>query len=526
MGIRLAPSRPTPAAIAGIGAATGLLYFVIHVAQKALLDATIAAPGPGPSVWDNPNNYGELIALLGSYTVACLGLLVLYDRLLLWSRADGWSRFSRGLALGMPVVLYMCLWLTIPYFSTDLLTYASYGSIALSGGNPYSQSGDTILTTTFGRQLAALGWRGSPAPTPYGPVWTVLSAAAVGLSKDAAGAVWIIKGVVVSATLATALAGWWLLSAVDIRYRLTGTLALLWNPALVVLLASEGHNDAVMMFLVVLSLGFSVRQFVIGGCVTQLVAAFTKYFSVVLLPLQVTFWWRTRSNHRNLVAQMAASIVLGVCLAALLYAPFWVGINTFFGTGALGNGQPTDPGFDTGWRLVPAARFLLVALAIAIGMWHSSSPTRLMEACAGVALVALVGGPQRFWPWYACVPLALMALTPALPWRWLLLVVSACMLLASPIEALPIGGQGLIGFEFQTLVFRSVRLLPLVALSATLLARSVALTRERRESPRAAIPNRDWLSVYRRLPTLSWRRTRPSSTRSAEDPYKDRLKIR
>ena len=204
----------------------------------------------------------------------------------------------------MPMVLYFGLWLTVPYFSTDLLTYAAYGSIAsLPGGNPYAQAADTIQTTTFGHQLAALGWHGSPAPTPYGPIWTALSTAAVRLGEDAVGAVWIVKGIAVTAVLATAVAGWWMLGAADPRYRLTGTLAVLWNPALALLLAAEGHNDAVVMFLVVLSLALTVRQSVVGAWLAQIAAILTKYFSVVLLPLQLTFWWRTRSNHRQLVAQ-------------------------------------------------------------------------------------------------------------------------------------------------------------------------------------------------------------------------------
>ena len=278
--------------------------------------------------------------MLGGYAAAVLGLLALYDRLLLWSSAEGWSRLSRGLALGIPVVLYFGLWLTVPYFSTDLLTYAAYGSIAsLPGGDPYAQAADTIQTTTFGHQLAALGWHGSPAPTPYGPIWTALSTAAVRLGEDAVGAVWIVKGIAVTAVLATAVAGWWMLGAADPRYHLTGTLAVLWNPALALLLAAEGHNDAVVMFLVVLSLALTVRQSVVGAWLAQIAAILTKYFSVVLLPLQLTFWWRTRSNHRQLVAQLGVGLALGACLGVVMYAPVWIGINTFFGTGALGSGR-------------------------------------------------------------------------------------------------------------------------------------------------------------------------------------------
>jgi hypothetical protein len=289
--------------------------------------------------------------------------------------------------------------------------------------------------------------------------------------------VWIIKASAVVAMLGTAAAGWWLLSTAEQSYRLTGTLAVQWNPALAMLLVAEGHNDALVMALVVLSLALTVRQFVVLAWLVQSAAILTKYFPSVLLPLQLAFWWRTRSHRRELVIRLLLATALGICLGVVLYSPYWIGLDTFFGTGALGGGQPTVHMADLHATLLLAARLAVVALAIALGMWYASSPARLIEACAGVALISLFAGPQRFWPWYACVPLALMALTPRLPWRWPLLVTSACVLLASPIEALPIGGDGLISFEFQSFVFHAVRLLPLVALTATLLTYTMRANR-------------------------------------------------
>jgi hypothetical protein len=465
-----APRPTSPAAIAGLGAATGLLYLLVHLIQGALLSPTPGVRFARPRLWNDPADSGELFLLMADYTLATLGLLLLYDRLLQWSRAGGWSRYSIGLALGMPVLLYVGLWQGLPYFSMDLLSYASFGYVGgLPGGNPYWQESSTILTSTFGQQLVALGWQEGPL-TPYGPIWTALSTAAVRLGGDAIASVWTIKGIVVACTLGTAATGWWLLGAVDPRARMTATLAVIWNPALAILLGSEGHIDGLMLFLSVLSLALTVRQFVIGGCLVQVAAALTKYATIVLLPLQIAYWWRTRANRRLLVLQVIVAAVLGACLAGVVYAPYWIGLNVFLGTGALGSGEPIAHRFDMLATLMLLGKFVLVAVAIAIGMWYASTPVRLIEASAGVALVVLVVAPQRFYPWYMCLPLGLMALVPGPRWRWFMLAVSGCVLLASPLEALPLGGAGPIGFDFQLAVFRGLRLVPLVALVGTLLA--------------------------------------------------------
>jgi hypothetical protein len=463
-----APSRPSAAAIAGLGALTGGLYAVVHVTQSGLLSLTPGTPFPQPRVWNDPADSVELLRLIAGYTIAILGLLLVYDRLLQWSRAGGWSRYSMGLALGMPVLVYVGLWLGMPYFSTDLLKYVSFGYVAsLPGGNPYWQESSTILPTAFGQQLAGLGWQGGPL-TPYGPVWTILSTAAVRLGGDAIVSAWIVKGLVGASTLGTAAAGWWLIGAVDARARMTAALAVLWNPALALLLGSEGHVDGLMLFVTVLSLALSVRQVVVGGWLVQVAAALTKYATIVLLPLQITYWWRTRADRRVLVVQLLVAATLGIILAVVLYAPYWIGVNVFLGTGALGRGEPIAHRFDMFTALLSVAKFAVVAIAIAIGMWHASTPARLLEACAGVALVVLVVAPERFYPWYVCVPLGLMALVPGPRWRWFLLAVSGCVLLASPIQALSFGGGELISPIFQLAVSRTGRLVPLVALLATL----------------------------------------------------------
>jgi hypothetical protein len=274
----------------------------------------------------------------------------------------------------------------------------------------------------------------------------------------------LIKGLIAATTVATAASVYWSLGTIRPQHRTPGAVAVLWNPMLVILLAGEGHNDALVMLLVVSALGLSVRRAVIGGSLVQLVAVFTKYVPLVLLPVQAAYWWRSAPNRRELVAHLAIAGALGLGVGVALFAPVWLGVSTFVGTGALGSGEPTEMRYDVWGTVFLAGRSAVVVAAVLIGAWRARSGTRLSEACAGVVLVALLVGPQKFWPWYAVLPVALMARTPGAAFRWMTLVLSGCVLLASPIEALPMSGQGLIGFDAQIFVFRATRVVPLLGL--------------------------------------------------------------
>jgi hypothetical protein len=58
----------------------------------------------------------------------------------------------------------------------------------------------------------------------------------------------------------------------------------------------------------------------------------------------------------------------------------------------------------------------------------------LLKACAGISLVYLLVGSPVYWPWYASMPLALMALSPYGVFRWMVVVLPLCSRIVAPIE--------------------------------------------------------------------------------------------
>ena len=118
----------------------------------------------------------------------------------------------------------------------------------------------------------------SPTPRPLIVSSTTTS------SIQARTPVGILKAIVTVAFLATAAAAYWLFDVFDANNRLAAAIGVLWNPALVVLLVGEGHLDAVMTLLIVVSLGLTLRGRTAGGLLVQLLGVFTRYVPVLLLP--------------------------------------------------------------------------------------------------------------------------------------------------------------------------------------------------------------------------------------------------
>ncbi len=465
MGRRLKAIGRTELGILCLASLSGILYLVLHEAQDTLLNPARTSPGATTSVWDEPANRYQFLIVLSAYSIAVLGLFAAYDRVVRLARNSAWSVWGRRLALGLPVLFYLGFLFSTPYFSTDLLSYAAYGFIGtLPGGNPYYQEGRTIAETAFGLDLVSLGWQGS-ALSPYGPIWNLLMTAMVQFAREASQVVFLTKAIVVGAVLGSAVAADRILAQVRPDYRFVGTVALLWNPVLVILLAGEGHNDALVMLLVLTSLALTVHRHPVGGTVVQAAAVLTKYLPILLLPLQVGYWWRTTSDRRHLLRDLAIGGGLAVIAATALYAPVWLGAATFMGTGAVGDGTPAPSGLRVS-QLIEVARYAAVGVAVLVGTLSARNGARLIDACGWVLLVALLVGPQRFWPWYAALPIALLVLSPSQIGRWTALVVGACVLLASPIESLPLSGKGLISGDLQALVFHATRVVPLLTIMA------------------------------------------------------------
>lgn len=452
---RLEHGRRDGLLVAALGVLSGGLYLVGYAAQRAVFVNGQAANVAGKVVRGTPPDGARLAIELGVYWGATALLFLLYGLILVLCRR-GALRDGRAalLALSFPVLFNVGLLFGRPFQSMDALTYVAHGFMGGGFGlNPYGTAAAEIAyrdeTVGLARELAAFGWLPVHGPSPYGALWTWSEVLAASLTGSVAGTLLLLKALVVAASLGCAVVIWKILGRVRPEDRLLGTLVYLWNPLIVVEFAGEGHNDAVMILFVLVSLLFTVTARPALSAMGAVVGVLVKYLPVIFAPAQAIYLWRTRRSTRSLALSVSLALVYGLVLTAALYWPFWIGADTF---GALRQQglpflAPTPSGILY-WLLLHAAPpeeaaaltlrilgalFLLFAL---VAGWRARDAAGLLRACAAISLVYLLVVSAGTWPWYAALPLALAALTPRGFFLPMALVVTFTSRLVSPFSNL------------------------------------------------------------------------------------------
>ncbi len=437
--------------VALIGLASGALYVVVYVTQGAIFRNGLRQEVAGTLVSGGPADGSHLLLQGGGYYGATLVLFALYAWLLILCRRgllrDGRARL---LALVFPVLFNAGLLLGHPYQSLDALTYVAHGYLGdLPNANPYTMPAAAVGATDFATQLAPFGWLPVHGLTPYGPLWTHLELAVVKVTGDVPTALVMIKAIVVAASLGSAALIWSTLGRVRPEDQLLGTLVYLWNPMIVVEFAAEGHNDALMILCLLASLALTISARPALSVAASVSGILVKYLPLVFLPAQVAYLWHTGRNRSRLVAGLLLGLLIGAGLAVALYGPFWVGLRTFEGVRL--QGQPLVSPSPSGWlywyllHALPPREAAQITLRVLTGVfaafvlvasWRARDATGLFRACAGIALVYVLVISSHYWPWYASLPLALVALVPRGILLPTVLVLTLCSRLVAPISTL------------------------------------------------------------------------------------------
>jgi alpha-1,6-mannosyltransferase len=454
-----------------LGIASAALYLLVYLAERSLFSGRLAA-----SVSAAPD--AARVSLdLTLYYLATLGLFAAYARLLVMCSRGFLVGRSRTLALVFPVLFHLAWWLTQPFLSRDAFTYLAQGYLGvLPGGNPQAEPVTRVIATSLGADLARFGWTSFGEISPYGPLWTHIEIGVMRLSTDIGTAMLLIKGVVVLASLGSAALVWMILGRLRPTDQLLGTLAYLANPLIVVELAGEGHNDALMVFFVLASLVLSIARRPTTALLALLLGVLTKYLPLIFLPAELAYFWRSRGRSR-LVRSLALAAVSGGLVAALAFAPLWQGIATFNGIGMAG--QRSVQASTSGaflWileRWLPASSaaqitsLVLIAIFVLILVATLRSVTdaqNLVRSCTLTALAYLLVASPYVWPWHAALPVALMCLSPRVAFLTMIFVLSLCCRLVAPLNELFLGG--FISFRLSTAITTLVLIgIPLLLLA-------------------------------------------------------------
>jgi len=365
---------------------------------------------------------------------------------------------ARLLALAVPVVLNLLCLIWMPRLSTDTLSYVAHGFLGLiPGQNPLLQPPDDVHGTELGARLAAFGWHGVTDLSPYGILWTRLEIAIANLSAgNVLPAALTFKATAMAASLGSAWMIWLALGRIYPDLQLQGTLAYLWNPLVIMEFAGEGHNDALMIFFSLAALVACIANRPTLSIIAQLLGAMTKYISLLYLPAQLVYLWRTRRTAAQLALQIATALAVTIAVAAVLYLLLWAGFHTF--DGVLKRVDSPTAGLASlfgsmRWLLRHsplkpyAVQITVAVLTVAVLAFVAWSSLRVKDArdlartCAWTSLAFFLIAAPDYWPWYVCTPIAWLIVGEFKRLFWLALLMSFCARLLAPIWIISLHGH-------------------------------------------------------------------------------------
>jgi alpha-1,6-mannosyltransferase len=342
---------------------------------------------------------------------------------------------------GVPFLLQIGWLVPHPVLSIDAYTYVVNAAHIHAGLNPYQHASSEAIGTALGGQLVTYGWRPLRALTPYGPVWVHLLSIAGPFAGNAAVAVRIIKLIAFAATTVAALL---LFRVAPASFRMRALTLFWWNPVVIIEGAGEGHNDAVMVVAVVLSLWLLRYRAVAPAAAALTLAALTKWVPAFFAPAYLAYVWRNHLLTKRTVLGAGIAVAVATCAA---YWRFWVGASTFAGLQTTGRVRFVASVTGSLVRVLADQDVFLALLragavsALATAVIYVTARTRrfadLVRGCAAIAMTFVLLAAPLYWPWYVVMPIALLAIAGDVG---VIVVLTATSRMVAPLEMLRLGG--------------------------------------------------------------------------------------
>ncbi len=404
-------------ALAGLGVAAGLTALIYAGA--------FLAPYPLARYYDTPlldlgkiTGYGRDAAVLfaGAYA-ALFGLYAVAHELARRASAD---RRARLILVGAPFLFALILLGVFPIGAIDVYDYTFYGRMLVH----YDVSPLTHIPRQFADDawLPYVGWPN--ATSPYGPLWQWLSAGIYTLAGESLLANLLGYKIVAAASVLGCGA---LVHAILRRAwpgdALAGWVFVAWNPLLLVEMAANGHNDALMAALILLAVLAFQRRHLTAMALALTAAMLVKFPALFAVPVfGIAALWRLPDWRGRLRwVLVAGASVLVVMLIA--YLPLADGANPFANLLArsdlftaslaavamllLRQSLPLD---QAQMLALTAAMGLFGLVLLWIALWRRGDVDGLAQGLFDAFLALLVLATLWFQPWYTAWILVLAPL--------------------------------------------------------------------------------------------------------------------
>jgi alpha-1,6-mannosyltransferase len=306
-----------------------------------------------------------------------------------------------------------------PMFSDDIYSYAAQGEMVSHHINPYLYGPGVLGSTPFSN-LAQGFWISTPSP--YGPLFDGIDGDIVRLTGHRAlPSIVILRllsvlGVILMAVFVPLLA-----QSYGRDPSMAFSLGVL-NPLVLLFLISSGHNDALMIGLLLAGLSLARRGHFNAGIIVCTLAGAVKVPGLVgVFAIAWTFegsdsWWR---RCRSVAKACVISVVTLEALS-VLFGLGWGWLRTLGASDSVTTWiTPVDLAAKVVPRIhVPAVPFLDAshvvgpACAIAISVWALKRlPDIGLPRSMGIALMAVVLLGPTVQPWYLLWSIPILAVT-------------------------------------------------------------------------------------------------------------------
>ncbi len=323
---------------------------------------------------------------------------------------------------GFPALFSVILAYMYPISAADVFDYIVQSRIfAYYHANPYVATGGDYLADPF---VPYMVWR--DFPSVYGPVWTFLSAIpSIAGGESLLNSVLAFKALVSAFVLADGVLVYLVMRAVQPQWALAGAFAFTWNPLVLFETAGNAHNDAVMMFFVLLALYLGVKGKLCWVLPALVASIFVKFVTIVLVPVALVVLLKRSGSLRRALVVGSQSLALSGGLVALLWWPFWVGEKTLGFVGERVDFITASPGtllfivLDEYLPKAEAIDAVKTSATLALGvlvlwevwlLWRGRRD--LFSSSYQVVFLYLLVACLWFQPWYLVWLVALGALVP------------------------------------------------------------------------------------------------------------------
>ena len=292
-----------------------------------------------PSVWSQIDTATNLPPTHDWLSITLLGLTLLaITAVYSWTiwrivRYSHWHQKATTwltIVLGGTLVFGILLLFQPALFSDDVFTYIFSGRLlTIYHTNPLNTAPLQFPADPYFQWVIS----GRNAPNIYGPFWLCIASLLVNVGGGPVKTLLLFKGVALLAHLLNCLLVWAILHNIAPSRRLLGTLLYAWNPLALLELAGSGHNEGILLSLLLLATLLYVRSSTrwseCGVLLLFGVAGSMNLIAFLIVPLLLWFTVRTEESVVRALSGFCWRTLVVLLPAIALYLPFWRGAATF-----------------------------------------------------------------------------------------------------------------------------------------------------------------------------------------------------